>query len=431
MSRDGCKAIAFGLVGLLVFFFISANLILHISFCPLFPSTMNAIRRDWETDVAQHDIFLEKWRLEKLGHDTIEEEWKLETEWHEKDVARHIREEDERQEHVRQEWAREFERHAHEVEEYEKMVAHRVREEQERQQRVREEWAREVEKHRHEWEEMERREHERRESGRQRWQREVENHDRIEKERKKREDEERQKLNMFWGGIEAHTCTTYATRDYTAQLMNLPTTWEHRVEACKATPLEVHGVSYLPKSCEDKASDVNSRMLSGLTSCQGPGVVIGRWEINQHEADCATFWLWYKDKEIQLQRIEHYLENLPRGSDWREFCATTPVHFLGMEFSGAQECFQYVRCNWNYTGDTKRFSRTCRTWGRTATGKSMTQAVCESRHIAAVFQVYCPISSPFSKISGSNDDHVQTFKLGRSLGDKYYAVHFESNFLIV
>ncbi|KAF8125073.1 hypothetical protein EV363DRAFT_1434818 [Boletus edulis] len=209
ISRDGCKAITYSLAGLLVFFFISANLILHIFFCPLFPSTMNAIRRDWEIDVAQHDILLEKWRLEKLGHDTIEEEWKLETEWHEKD------------------------------------------------------------------------------------------------ERKKHEDEERQKLNMFWGGIEAHTCTTYATRDYTAQLMNLPTTWEHRVEACKATPLEVHGVSYLPKSCEDKASDGCTSPSSGK------------------------------------RRIEHYLENLPRGSDWREFCATTPAHFLGMEFSGAQECFQY------------------------------------------------------------------------------------------
>ncbi|KAF8421309.1 hypothetical protein L210DRAFT_3573085, partial [Boletus edulis BED1] len=193
ISRDGCKAITYSLAGLLAFFFISANLILHIFFCPLFPSTMNAIRRDWEIDVAQHDILLEKWRLEKLGHDTIEEEWKLETEWHEKDVARHIREEDERQERERQ-----------------------------------------------------------------RWQREVENHDRIEKERKKHEDEERQKLNMFWGGIEAHTCTTYATRDYTAQLMNLPTTWEHRVEACKATPLEVHGVSYLPKSCEDRALVLSS-----------------------------------------------------------------------------------------------------------------------------------------------------------------------------
>ena len=44
----------------------------------------------------------------------------------------------------------------------------------------------------------------------------------------------------------------FATREYTAELMNLPTTWEHRVEACKVIPLEVHGISYLPKSCEDK-----------------------------------------------------------------------------------------------------------------------------------------------------------------------------------
>ena len=44
------------------------------------------------------------------------------------------------------------------------------------------------------------------------------------------------------------------------------------------------------------------------------------------------------------QRIEHYLENLPRGGDWREFCATTPARFHELEFSGAQECFQQVRC---------------------------------------------------------------------------------------
>jgi len=43
------------------------------------------------------------------------------------------------------------------------------------------------------------------------------------------------------------------------------------------------------------------------------------------------------------QRIEHYLENLPDGADWREFCATTPVRFRGLEFAGAQECFQWVR----------------------------------------------------------------------------------------
>ncbi|OJA13865.1 hypothetical protein AZE42_08213 [Rhizopogon vesiculosus] len=40
------------------------------------------------------------------------------------------------------------------------------------------------------------------------------------------------------------------------------------------------------------------------------------------------------------RRIEHYLENLPSGSDWREFCATTPASFHGMHFIGAQFSFQ-------------------------------------------------------------------------------------------
>ena len=189
---------------------------------------MIAIRHGWEKDVAQHDLVREEWRLEKQEHGAIEEEWKLQTEWHERDVARRIRDEDERQERVRQEWTLEFERHAREVEEYEKAVLRRVRKEQDRQERVRKEWDREAE-----------------------------DHDQMEEERRKREEGERQKLNMFWGDIEAHTCTTYATREYTARLMNLPATWERRVEACKATPLEVHGISYLPKSCEDKVGDVN------------------------------------------------------------------------------------------------------------------------------------------------------------------------------
>ncbi|KIJ60253.1 hypothetical protein HYDPIDRAFT_117539 [Hydnomerulius pinastri MD-312] len=111
--------------------------------------------------------------------------------------------------------------------------------------------------------------------------------------------------------------------------MNLPSNWTHRVEACKATPLVVHGVSYFPSTCEDK----------------GPGVVIGRWEIDQNEPDCATYWREYTDKGCTSERsgkrrIEHYLENLPVGCDWREFCATTPISFHGMHFTGAQECFQ-------------------------------------------------------------------------------------------
>ncbi|KAI9566249.1 hypothetical protein HD554DRAFT_2194559 [Boletus coccyginus] len=313
--QDGRKPTPYDLLGLLVFLFlflfVIATLCIHFINCPLYPSTMNTIRQQWGEEEAQHNLLREEWRLMKLEHDAVEEMWKVETEWHDKDVARRIREEGDRQERARHEWELETEQH-------DKDVARRMREEGERQERVRQEY-----------EEMERRENQRRENQRDKWRREVENHDRIEEERRKREEEERQKLNLFWSGIQAHTCTTYATREYTAQLMNLPTTWEHRVEACKVTPLEVHGISYFPKSCEDR----------------GHGTVIGRWEINQHEPDCAPFWLWYKDKGCTSpgsgkRRIEHYLEALPEGGNWREFCATTPAHFHGLEFSGAQECFQ-------------------------------------------------------------------------------------------
>jgi len=44
-----------------------------------------------------------------------------------------------------------------------------------------------------------------------------------------------------------------------------------------------------------------------------------------------------------MQRIEQFLENLPSGGDWKEFCATTPASFLGMHFMGAETCFQQVR----------------------------------------------------------------------------------------
>ena len=54
-----------------------------------------------------------------------------------------------------------------------------------------------------------------------------------------RHEEERQKHHLFWGHVEAHMCTTYATREYTAQLMNLPVSWKQRADACMATPLEV------------------------------------------------------------------------------------------------------------------------------------------------------------------------------------------------
>ncbi|KAG1800378.1 uncharacterized protein HD556DRAFT_1343066 [Suillus plorans] len=157
----------------------------------------------------------------------------------------------------------------------------------------------------------------------------LEEHERKVEERRKHEEEERLRLNMFWTDLASQTCTSYATREYTARLVNVPSYYDRRVEACMATPVKIHGVEYMPKWCED----------------YGPNDVIGHWEVDQHEPDCASYWLWYKDigcisPGSGQRRIEHYLENLPSGADWKEFCATTPASFLGMHFMGAEICFQ-------------------------------------------------------------------------------------------
>jgi hypothetical protein len=83
------------------------------------------------------------------------------------------------------------------------------------------------------------------------WEREVEEHDRDIKEREAREEEERLRLNMFWNDPESHTCTMYGTRKYTARLVNIPGNYSRRVEACMATPIQIHGIEYNAKWCED------------------------------------------------------------------------------------------------------------------------------------------------------------------------------------
>ena len=93
------------------------------------------------------------------------------------------------------------------------------------------------------------------------WEQERIQHELELKERARREEEERKGLGLFWGHVEAHQCKTYGTREYTAVLMNLPMHWERRVEACKATPLEVHGITQMPKSCEDKVRGIRWKML--------------------------------------------------------------------------------------------------------------------------------------------------------------------------
>ncbi|KAG1851954.1 hypothetical protein F4604DRAFT_1806505 [Suillus subluteus] len=198
---------------------------------------------------------------------------------------------------------------------------------------LREQWGTEVEEHSREMERLKRDENRTREQ----WKKEEDGHEREVEERRKHEEEERLRLNMFWTDPTSHTCTTYATREYTARLVNVPSYYNRRVEACMATPIKIHGVEYMPKWCED----------------HGPNYVTGHWEVDQNEPDCASYWTWYKDFGCTSpgsgQRlIEHYLENIPSGGDWKEFCATTPVSFRGMHFTGAQICFKNNGATWGH-----------------------------------------------------------------------------------
>ena len=152
------------LLALLVFSPLIYQTYVHM-YCPPDPATRDAARREWNSETAQHDSIQCDWVHKSQEQAKKEGNWKRTTEQHEKEAQQRMYEEQTRQEHVRQEWAHETERH---VRKFEEMRA-----------RERAAWTRE----------------------RQRWLREI-------KERDQWEEEERQRLNMYWGHVEAHTCTS-------------------------------------------------------------------------------------------------------------------------------------------------------------------------------------------------------------------------------
>jgi len=340
---------------------------------PLDPDVRARIRKEWDLQLRQHDELARNhqeqgktWKREEIAHIKHVEEWHQEHEayqsekkereerWKREQMAHDklVQEEQDRERKAYQSekkereerWKREQmahdklvqeeqerEREAYNLEKKERKETWKV--EQSAHDELAEEWNREREayisekREREERWKREQRAHD--ELVREEWERERITHDREKMEREEREEDERRKLNMVWVGVKPHGCSTYATREYTARLANVPSHYNNRVEACKATPLVVHGQPYLPRTCQDN----------------GRNGIIGTWNVNQSQPDCVTFWSDYKDKGCtsvgsRKRRIEHHLENLPLGGDWREFSATTPISFLDMQFPGAAEAFK-------------------------------------------------------------------------------------------
>jgi len=83
------------------------------------------------------------------------------------------------------------------------------------------------------------------------WDDERRRHDEELKQRAEDEKFERLRLNLFWGDLKAHTCSSYGTRTHTARLLNLPANYDHRIEACMATPIQIRGAKHNATLCED------------------------------------------------------------------------------------------------------------------------------------------------------------------------------------
>lgn len=148
---------------------------------------------------------------------------------------------------------------------------------------------------------------------------------------------------VTWTNLESHSCTTYATREYVAELNVSP--WNpQRTKICMSTPMVIHGRSHLPSRCEYRS-----------------GTVIGHFAIDHDELDCVTYWSGYRNwgctaKGSKKRHIEQHLMNVPANADYKEFCATTPARFLDREFSGADSCVNSI---WGVYGQWFIYDPSC------------------------------------------------------------------------
>ncbi|KAF9534770.1 hypothetical protein CPB83DRAFT_842917 [Crepidotus variabilis] len=135
--------------------------------------------------------------------------------------------------------------------------------------------------------------------------------------------------NVTWSKPEvSQTCHGFGTRQYTANLVNLPffASWE---DACRNTPVVIGGATYIhPSACE-------KGWLFGR--------VKGRWIVKSEDEVCLPHWGTPKDKGCssagsQRRHFEARLLRLKDGENRMALCWTTPIFIHGRPVPKPASC---------------------------------------------------------------------------------------------
>ncbi|KAF9461012.1 hypothetical protein BDZ94DRAFT_1264682 [Collybia nuda] len=293
------------------------NATLFSAFSELDPISRDRIRKEWDNEIQQHQLFMNHVKATRA-------EWIIERQEHEKQRSAMIidrgvwKAEREEQERKLKELHLEIKRDRHdwEQEKWDHEVEWRKRREEE--ERKLNELRRTIERDRQDWEaEKWNRERE--------WQRRQEEYEREMERRRQKEDEERRRqkeeeehrwARTRWEDLHpSQKCLSYGTREYTAKLAG--------TSICRETKAEIHGVTMKPKHCEDK------------------GATWATWVVDFQEPTCITSWSGLTDKGCTgsgIRRYEQHLDDVPWGTDWEQMCNTTPANIHGHHFDRPTSC---------------------------------------------------------------------------------------------
>ncbi|TDL29226.1 hypothetical protein BD410DRAFT_9741 [Rickenella mellea] len=136
---------------------------------------------------------------------------------------------------------------------------------------------------------------------------------------------------MHWDEPRPSRCVEYGIREYTAHLLDIPSTYDRR-KGCEYTPVTINGFSLeTPTYCDDKG------WWSG---------VFGHWHLD-NQTICTPYWaspledVGCTGEGSGKHRLQARLWNLQSGDDWDHMCATTPVIIHGVEYPSPTSCHDW------------------------------------------------------------------------------------------